>query len=126
MEAILIIMAAISNSIFNGVWSFYLSCSWRRAWGLQNSEAQKGPTPFLIAFIGSLWTSYGLFLIIKHIKPKNLEELMAIAIGAWLLILIGMTAKHYAFANKSMKELIIDYSQDLVSFILMSLIVWQI
>lgn len=125
MEAFYIVLAALLNSVFNGLWAVFIRKKWRKA--LKVSEKvylAEGPVPYLISFIGSLWASYGLFLIIKHVRPKNLEELMTIAIGLWLLILIAMSAKYYAFEGKDMKELFIDYSQDLISFVLISYVLW--
>ena len=66
------------------------------------------------------------FLIFKHIEPNGLDEVLAIAIGTWLFIQVGMTAKHYAFAGKSLKCFMIDHIVDLIGFIVMSLIIWQI
>ena len=126
MEVIYIISAAVLNTMFNGVWAMFFRNSWRKAWNVPaKADAATGPVPYLISFIGSLWASYGLFLIIKHVHPKSIEELMTIAIGLWLFILIAMSAKYYAFEGRDMKELIIDYSQDLVSLILISYILWN-
>lgn len=125
MEAVYIIGAAVFNTIFNGVWATFFRQSWRRAWNVPaKKDIASGPAPYLISFIGSLWASYGLFLIIKHVHPKNMEELLTIAVGLWLLVLIAMSAKYYAFEGRSMMELVIDYTQDLVSFILISYILW--
>ena len=97
-----------------------------KVWGISKSEFNsKDPGPYLISFIGSLWTSYGLFLIIKHIQPKNLEELLTISIGTWLFIVVGLGAKHYSMAGKCMKAFAIDFLIDLFGIILMSLVIWQ-
>lgn len=94
-------------------------------WRVPNRvRSTTGPIPYLISFIGSLWASYGLFLTIKHIRPQGLDELFTIAVGAWLFILIAMSAKYYAFEGKRMVELVIDYSQDLVSFMIISYVLW--
>lgn len=127
MEAVYIISAAVLNTIFNGVWATFFRNSWRKAWSVPPKiNVASGPVPYLISFIGSLWASYGLFLIIKHVHPKSLEELLTISIGLWLLILIAMSAKYYAFEGRDMKELVIDYSQDLISFILIGYVLWMI
>ena len=127
MEVVYVISAAIVNFALGGLWYTFFSKEWLLAWGLkEESIDKKDPVPYLIAFIGSLWASYGLFLIIKHIQPKNIEELLTIAIGSWLFIFVGMGAKHYAFAGKSMKAFLIDYGLDFFGFVIMSLIIWQI
>ena len=123
-EASLVISAALLNFALGGLWYTIFKSKWLKAWKLKESDLNiKDPKPYLVAFIGSLWTSYGLFLVIKHIQPKNTSELMGIAIGAWLLILVGNSAKHYAFARKSLEAFVIDYSADLIGIILMCLII---
>lgn len=123
-EPALVISAALLNFCVGGIWYMVFKKQWLAAWNIKESELDpKDPTPFLIAFIGSLWTSYGLFLIIKHIQPKNFSELISIALGAWLLLLVGTGSKHYAFAGKSFKAFIIDYGADLVGIVLMCLII---
>jgi len=126
MEALYVIVAAFVNFSLGGLWYSLFSKQWLKAWGLKEEKInRKDPVPYLIAFIGSLWASYGLFLIIKHIQPKNLEELLSIGIGSWLFIFVGMGAKHYAFARISFKAFLIDYGLDLFGFVIMSLIIWQ-
>ena len=128
MESIFIFLAAVLNSIFHVFWCQFVSDSWRNWWKvpLRPDVKNQKTSAFLLAFIGSLWTSYGLFLMIKHIQPKSIIELVSIAFGTWLLILVGMNAKHYSFYGRGMKELLIDYSQDLLSFIIMSFILWGV
>jgi hypothetical protein len=126
MEAVYVLGAAIINFIVGGIWYGVFGKQWMQAWELKEKDVnRKDPGPYLIAFIGSLWTSYGLFLIIKHIQPKNFEEIFTVAIGTWLFILVGMGGKHYAFAGKSFKAFAIDYGLDLVGIVIMCLIIWQ-
>ena len=126
MEAVYVILAAIMNFALGGVWHIMFSRQWLVARGLRlDTINRKDPIAYLVSFIGSLWASYGLFLIIKHIQPKNLEELLTIGIGSWLFIFVGMGAKHYAFAGMSLKSFLLDYGLDFFGFILMSLIIWQ-
>jgi hypothetical protein len=127
MEAILVVGAAFINFTLGAIWYALFDKQWLSAWNLDVSKInRKDPKPYLIAFIGSLWGSYGLFLIIKHIQPKNLEELITIAIGTWLFILVGFGAKHYSFARVKGKAFIIDYGLDLVGIIVMSFIIAEI
>lgn len=124
MEAILVISAAVLNFVLGGIWYGFFNKQWMLAWNLDNKKVNsKDPKPYLIAFIGSLWASYGLFLIIKHIQPKNISELMTIAIGTWMFILVGLGGKHYAFARVKGKAFLIDYGLDLVGIILMCFVI---
>ena len=125
MEAVYIISAAVLNTVFNGFWVNFIQNKWRSVWSIPpRVNSNNGPTPYLISFIGSLWASYGLFLMIKHIQPRAMDELLTTAIGTWLFVLIAMSAKYYAFEGKRVKELVVDYTQDLISLIVMSYMVW--
>lgn len=127
MEAALVIGAAILNFILGGIWYGVFGKQWMLSWNLSEREVnRKDPIPYLVAFIGSLWASYGLFLIIKHVQPKDISELMTISIGTWLFILVGLGSKHYAFARVSLKAFIIDYGLDLVGITLMCFLIAEI
>lgn len=124
MEATTVLFAAVLNFILGWAWYAVFAKKWILAWELDQTKInKKDPIPYLISFIGSLWASYGLFLIIKHIQPKDLSELLTIAIGSWLFIQVGMGAKHYAFAGKKLTAFLIDFGLDLVGFIVMSIII---
>lgn len=126
MEAINVLLAAVINFLLGGIWYALFAKQWMMAWELREEDVnRKDPVPYLIAFIGSLWAAYGLFLIIKHVQPKNLVELLTIGVGSWLFLFVGMGAKHYAFAGRNLKAFLIDYGLDLIGFIVMSLIIWQ-
>lgn len=125
-EALLVIGAAIFNFLLGGVWYGIFKKKWMLAWALSEEDLSgKDPKPYLIAFIGSLWASYGMFLILKHIQPKDFSELIAVCFGLWLFIFVGMGAKHYAFAKRSLNAFIIDYALDLLGFIAMGFIIWE-
>jgi hypothetical protein len=127
MEAALVIAAAVLNFILGGIWYGAFGKQWMLAWNLDEKTVnKKDPQPYLIAFIGSLWASYGLFLIIKHIQPKDFSELITIAVGTWLFILVGLGAKHYAFARVNLKAFCIDYLLDLIGITLMCFIIGEI
>lgn len=89
------------------------------------SEKTKNTNAFLISFIGSLWASYGLFLIIKHIRPNDLYELLGISIGAWICILMALASKHYAFDKRSLRAFVKNYLIDLAGLIVMGFIIWR-
>jgi hypothetical protein len=124
MEAILVIGAAVANFVLGAFWYGLFRNQWMLARNLSDYQINdKDPKPYLIAFIGSLWASYGLFLIIKHIHPKDMSELLTIAIGTWMFILVGFGSKHYAFARVKGKAFVIDYGLDLMGVIVMCLII---
>jgi hypothetical protein len=122
-ELILVISAAIANFILGTVWYGVFGKNWSRAWrGEKNIKISKDPIPYLVSFIGSLWASYGLFLMIKHIQPRSMTELLTIAVGTWLLIVVGLASKHYSFAGVPLRKFLMEYGLDLVGITLMSII----
>ena len=122
-ELILVISAAIANFILGTVWYVVFGKNWSRAWrGEKNIKISKDPIPYLVSFIGSLWASYGLFLMIKHIQPRSMTELLTIAVGTWLLIVVGLASKHYSFAGVPIRKFLMEYGLDLVGITLMSII----
>lgn len=124
MVLIYVMTAAVINFFLGGIWYYFFKKPWLLSWNLTEKDLRdKDPKPYLIAFIGSLWAAYGIFLILKHIQPKNTEELITIAIGTWLFILVGFAAKHYAFARVKGKAFLIDYGLDLVGILIMTFII---
>ncbi len=122
-ELLLVLAAAIANFILGTVWYGIYGKNWSKAWrGENNVKVSKDPTPHLVSFIGSLWASYGLFLMIKHIQPRSLAELLTLAIGTWLLIVVGLASKHYSFAGVPLKKFLVEYGLDLVGICVMSII----
>ena len=122
-ELILVISAAIANFILGTVWYGVFGKNWSRAWrGEKNIKISKDPIPYLVSFIGSLWASYGLFLMIKPIQPRSMTELLTIAVGTWLLIVVGLASKHYSFAGVPIRKFLMEYGLDLVGITLMSII----
>lgn len=123
MEVILVISAAFINFVLGAIWYGVFGKQWIKAWDLNAEDiSPKDPIPYLVAFIGSLWSSYGLYLMIKHIEPQSLVELITMAIGTWLLIVVGLGAKHYSFAGIRFKAFLIDYGLDLIGIIMMCFI----
>jgi hypothetical protein len=124
MDSLLVLAAAVLNFVFGAIWYGFFSKSWAKAWNLNLKEIDRSdPKPYLIAFIGSLWTSYGVFLAIKHIKPNSPLELFSIGLSLWLLICVGVGAKHYAFAKVKGSAFLIDYLLDLIGILLMCAII---
>lgn len=120
-EIIIVIGAAIFNFCFCSLWFLVI----KKCHDNSPEEEKRNPTPFLISFIGSLWASYGLFLMIKHIGPNSFSELLGISIGAWVCILMALSAKHYSFSKQSLRCFVKDYTVDLFGLIAMGYIIWS-
>jgi hypothetical protein len=124
MQIIMVLSAALVNFILGGFWYSLFKKQWLDAFHLNDKVVNaKDPKPYLIAFIGSVWTSYGLFIICKHIQPKNVLETLSIAVGMWFFIHVGLGAKHYAFAKIKFKGFVIDYGLDLIGLVIMTFMV---
>lgn len=124
MQVGMVIGAAVINFILGGVWYYLFQKEWLDANHLGKTVInQRDPKPYLIAFIGSLWTSYGLFIICKHIQPKDAVETLSVAFGLWFFIHVGLGAKHYAFSKVKLKGFLIDYTLDLIGIIIMTFMV---
>lgn len=125
-EAFMVIMAAVAYFILSGVYYTIFGKQWMLAWNLKEENLnKKDPIPYLVAFIGSLWTSYGLFIILKHVQPKNMMELMTVALGTWLFVVVGTSMKHYSFARISPQAFIIDHIPDGLGYALMCYLIWS-
>lgn len=124
-DSALVMVAGVLNFFIGMFWYMAFGKAWMKEFNIKEDQVNKrDPGPYLIALIGSLWASYGLFLLVKHIQPKNMLELISVAIGTWLFIVVGLTAKHHAFQGKSVKGYLIDYGLDLVGVIVMCLVIW--
>ena len=126
-QSVMVIVAALVNFFVGGFWYSLFKKKWLSAWDLEEEDInRKDPAPYLIAFIGSLWASYGLFVLLKHIQPKNLIELFTIALGLWLFVFVGLGSKHYAFSQRKLSAFLIDYGLDLVGIIIMCGLLWRV
>ena len=124
-DAFMVIVGAVTYFLASGIYYTLCKSQWLLAWNLTDKHInRKDPIPYLVAFIGSLWTSYGLFIILKHVQPKNMLELMTVAIGTWLFVVVGTSIKHYTFAGVSLKAFIIDYLGDGIGYALICYIIW--
>ncbi len=125
-QGAMIITIAVLNFALGSLWYTFVGQKWMFGWGLSKKDINhKDPKPYLIAFIGSLWTTYGMFLLIKHIHPQGMKELLTLAIGTWVFIVVGIGAKHYAFALRSLSAFFTDYLLDLVGLILISILIYM-
>ena len=124
MQAFMVIGGALVNFILVGSWYYIFKKQWLDANHLSEAVIKKNdPKPYLIAFIGSLWTSYGLFVICKHIQPKDILETLSVAISLWFFVHVGLGAKNYAFTKIKFKGFLIDYLVDLIGIIIMTFMV---
>ncbi len=127
MEVILVLSAAVLNFFLVALWYGVFGKSWMNSLGISKKGIDnKSPVPYLVAFIGSLWSSYGLFLMIKHIQPRSFTELLTLAVGTWLFIVVGLGAKHYVFAGVRIKAFLAYYIIDLVGIIMACIILYSI
>jgi hypothetical protein len=51
-----------------------------------------------------------------------MAELLTLAVGTWLLIVVGLSSKHYSFAGIPIRKFLMEYGLDLVGITLMSVI----
>ena len=124
-DALWVITAAVVNFLLGAMWYSFFGKAWLSAWKLEKKDIRPNdPKPYLLAFIGSLYASYGLYLMLKHIHPQGFVEQLTLAVATWLFIQVGLGAKHYAFARVSGKAFAIDYGLDLVGIIVMTFIAY--
>lgn len=126
IQAIVVIAAGLINYALCCIWYTTIGKKRVNAWKFEEDKVNpRNPIPYLVAFIGSLWTSYGHFILIKHIAPKNMVELLSIVIGIWLLIIVGTAAKHASFAGKGLRATVLDYTIDLIGGCIMGVMIWK-
>jgi hypothetical protein len=104
MDLMYIFLASVIGFIFTIVWRVCFSKALTDGWKQESSNMNiKCPKYMLVSFIGSVWVSYGVFLLIKHVKPINYIQLMTLIVGMWLLILVGLSTKYYVVARINSK-----------------------
>lgn len=123
-DLIVVISAAALNFMFGLMWHVFV----RKQREVSSSEIsqdfkKKDPTRHLLNLIGSLWVSYGMFVMIKNIRPNNTLEILTIAIGTWFLIYIGLSAKHHNLKLVSYKKIVTDYTQDFIGLLIITFII---
>lgn len=123
-EAVLVIFAAICNFILVTLWFTSVGKSIFKKDQAMAKQHVKDARAYLLSFIGSLWASYGMFVLLKHVRPNGIFELLSVAVGTWLFVIVALGVKCYAFRGKAMKDFVIDYGVDLIGLILMCLIIW--
>ena len=124
-QAAIILSISLLNFLVGIVCFNLFGKKYKLAWSLETDcPVKKDPRPYLVTFIGSLWTTYGMFLMVKHIRPQSIGELLAMAIGTWLFVVVGIGCKHCAYTQRSIRAFFIEYSFDLVSLILVSVLIY--
>lgn len=125
LDALWVIAAALVNFGLYVLWRQIFRESWLKARRLSDKQAVNTDIKsHLVAFIGSLWASYGVFLICKHIEPVRFDQQLTVALGSWLFIQVGMGAKHYSYARLNGKAFALDYGVDLIGFVIITFMVW--
>lgn len=118
-----IFLASIIGFIFTIVWRVSFSKALTDGWKQESSNMNiKCPKYMLVSFIGSMWVSYGVFLLIKHVKPINYLQLMTLIVGMWLLILVGLSTKYYVVARINSKIFFVHSVGNLFHLIITALI----
>lgn len=123
-ELLVVFSAAFTNFIYCLIWHVFI----RKQKEITSDEIsqdfkKKDPSRHLLSFIGALWVSYGMFIMLKHLRPNGNLELFTIAFGTWLLIYIGLGAKHQNLKYISLKKLIFDYTQDLIGLLIITFMI---
>lgn len=123
-ELIVVISAAFLNFVFGLVWHVFVRKQKEISTDeISSSLKKKDPSRHLLNLIGSLWVSYGMFVMIKHLKPNGNIEILTIALGTWLLIYVGLSAKHLNLNHIGLRKLVIDYTQDLIGLMIITFII---
>lgn len=123
MDLAYLFIAAFVGFIFTLVWRVCFSNALNDGWKQETSNLNiKCPKYMLVSFIGSLWVSYGTFLLIKHVKPKTYLELVTLMVGLWLLILVGLSTKYYVVARINSRIFFIHSFGNLFHLMLTALI----
>lgn len=123
MDLMYIFLASIIGFIFTIVWRVSFSKALSDGWKQESSNMNiKCPKYMLVSFIGSMWVSYGVFLLIKHVKPINYLQLMTLIVGMWLLILVGLSTKYYVVARINSKIFFVHSVGNLFHLIITALI----
>ena len=78
-DALWVITAAVVNFLLGAMWYSFFGKAWLSAWKLEKKDIRPNdPKPYLLAFIGSLYASYGLYLMLKHIHPQGFVEQLTV------------------------------------------------
>lgn len=123
MDLMYIFLASIIGFLFTIVWRVSFSKALTDGWKQESSNMNiKCPKYMLVSFIGSMWVSYGIFLLIKHVKPINYVQLLTLIVGMWLLILVGLSTKYYVIARINSKIFFVHSIGNLFHLIITALI----
>lgn len=123
MDLMYIFLASIVGFLFTIVWRVSFSKALTDGWKQESSNMNiKCPKYMLVSFIGSMWVSYGVFLLIKHVKPVSYVQLLTLIVGMWLLILVGLSTKYYVIARINSKIFFVHSVGNLFHLIITALI----
>lgn len=123
MDLAYVIGAAIVGFVFSSMWRVCFSSALSDGWKQESSNFNiKCPKYMLVSFIGSLWVSYGVFLLIKHIKPDSYLELITTIFCLWFLILVGLNTKYYVAAKVNSRICFIHNFGNLFQLLIIALI----
>jgi hypothetical protein len=122
-----VIVAAVSFFIFGALWYTYFGNYWLQAIGKRKEDLNpKDPTPYLTAAIASFLNAIATALIVDFVLPLTATTIMTVFFVGLLLggaVFAAGLAKHYAFAGRSWNLFILDACQEILGFMLMSLII---
>lgn len=85
-----------------------------------------GPKVWSLVIVGSLFNAWGMDVIQRLVEVTTLNHMLQISLGCWLFIAVSTSAKHYALNGWSKKTFWINYTGDLIGFILMGLIIFSL
>ena len=115
-EVIGLFSAAFAYFIISFVWNIYFKIHDRPFHKLKE-RGPIDPAPYLVAVISSIWVSYGLFILTKHVKPQGTDEAIFVAIGAWAFLCMAPVLKNQVIKGSPVKDVFINLGGDLFGFV---------
>lgn len=124
-ESFLVIGTAFVNFVFIVIWWQLFEKQWLDCMPEVSRKKRVDAKHFMIAFIGSIWSTYGMFLFLKHMHLSFLSEALFSAVAIWLLIYVGLGVKHYSFGRVKSKAFVLAHVQDLLSLLLITYLLYS-
>jgi peptidoglycan biosynthesis protein MviN/MurJ (putative lipid II flippase) len=84
----------------------------------------KGAQIIGLIFLGAFLTTWGIDVLQKTLDVSNLEHILKVSLGCWLMFAAASASKHYALNGWSKRKFWLDYGGDLFAFVLMGLVVY--